>query len=84
MPSLIPVKNVSLISNFSDKPKYFSDKQVKNFNFQDTQAKYKVPFFYTGWKSMNASCDASSRMNFEGTTEGLNIRENYGVVILEE
>jgi hypothetical protein len=40
------------------------------------QAKYKVPFFYTGWKSMNVSCDASSRMNFEGINEGLNIREN--------
>jgi hypothetical protein len=41
-----------------------------------TQAKYKVPFFYTGWKSMNVSCDASSRMHFEETNEGLNIREN--------
>jgi hypothetical protein len=49
-----------------------------------TQAKYKVPFFYTGWKSMNASFDASSRMNFEGTIEGLNIREKYRFVILEE
>jgi len=33
---------------------------------------------------MNASFDASSRMNFEGTIEGLNIREKYRFVILEE
>jgi hypothetical protein len=49
-----------------------------------TQAKYKVPFFYTGWKSMNTSCDASSRMNYEGVNEGLNIRKNYEFVIIEE
>jgi hypothetical protein len=36
MPSLIPVKNVPLISNFSDsKPKYFSEKQFRSFNFQN-------------------------------------------------
>jgi len=44
-----------------------------------TQAKYKVSFFYTAWNSMNASCDASSRMNFEGTNEGLNVRDNTGL-----
>jgi len=48
------------------------------------QSKYKVPFFYTGWNSTNASCDATSRMNFEGKNDRLNIRENYRFVILEE
>jgi hypothetical protein len=34
MPSLIPVKNVPLICNFSgSKPKYFSEKQFKSVNF---------------------------------------------------
>jgi hypothetical protein len=49
-----------------------------------TQAIYKVPFFYKGWKSMNVSCDDSNRMNFEGTNEGLSIRENYMFVVLDE
>jgi hypothetical protein len=58
-----------------------NDLKISIFRINElAQTKYKVPLFYT----MNASCDASNRMNFEGTSEGLNTRENYRFVILEE